>query len=176
VGTVSDATNGQSAALFVVANASSGTFTVTFHLAAVFDFRGLGWRRYTGLDNAGTAQFISIHSTNVSGTDGIATNSVAPNAQPSIVFATTLEESGGGATPSAGTGFTTRSAFTTWDSNIGGSMTEDKRVTSTSSTNATFTPSTGTNSFLAVGAIFPEPSAGGGGGTVIRKTLLGVGN
>lgn len=178
VGTALDATNGQALAYFVCKNATGGTYTFTFGLASSANSRGLSFRRYTGLDAAGTPQFVGQNVNNVAtSNDAITSGNVTPSAQPGILFASTLETSGSGATPSAGTGFTTRGAYTNWDTYISKSMSEDKPISSLSAVAGTMTSSSATNSYV-IGAIFyPETGASGGGGSSAagRALLLGVG-
>lgn len=159
--TVVDASNGQAKAVFVCKDAAAGTFTVTAGTgASSFSFRGISVTVFDGLDNSATAQVVSLNVVNAgTGTDAVSTGNVTPAGQPAMVYGGVIEVSGSAAVPSAGTGFTSRGTLTTWESVIGHSLTQDKRITSTSALPVTWTASNGTHSFLTVGLVILE--AGG---------------
>lgn len=175
--TQSDATAGQSMALFECKSATGGTYTFTASYNPGQFAVGIAIRAYAGLDGAVSATDALSNPTNPgTGTDALATSNITPGSQPGLVFGATMDVSGG-ETVSAGTGFTSRGTFAQWNTQFGvGTMSEDKRVTSTSATNATFTTTPGTARFLSLVAFVPETGAGGGGTTPAgKRALLGVG-
>ncbi len=160
LGNMTDGGNGQSKAFFVCKDAVAGTYTVTAATgASSYPFRGIVVSVYNGLDNSATPQFTSNRSLNAgTGTDAVSSTTVVPSSQPAMVYGGVVEDSGGAAVPSAGSLFTTRGSISTWTTNIGNSLTEDRRITSTSAVAATWTASTGTYSFLAVVIVILEAS------------------
>lgn len=176
--TLTDGSNGQNLALFVVKSAASGSFTITVTFASSVTYRGIMYARYTGLDASQTPTLSGTVNTNVgTGTDAVTSGNVTPGGQPAMIFAFGVEVSGGGSAMTAGTGFTDRGAMANWNSYIGFSRFEDKRVTSTSAVPGTFTVSNGTHSYLVIGMAAYETGAGGGGGSTLgsKQMLLGVG-
>lgn len=163
IGTQADTTNGQCIAVFVVKNAVAGTYTVTFTLASVATFKGLGIRRYTGLNNTGTPQFIGNPQNNVPTTpNAITSTNITPSAQPAILFSFTQETSGNGAATATASGtFNSRGAFATWNTSISNTMTEDLRLTSTAAVAATFTAGNASNTFTTIAVVYPEAGVGG---------------
>lgn len=174
IGTEFDATNGQCIAAFVVKNAVAGTYTVTLTLASATVFKGLGIRRYTGLSNTGTPQFIGNAQNNVATTnDAITSTTITPSGQPAILWSFTQETTGNGAaTAAAGNTFTTRGTFASWNTSISNTMTEDLRLTTTTAVAATFTAANSSNTFTTIAVVYPEPGAGGGGSASTSGILL----
>lgn len=181
VGTANDSTNGQSIAAFVCKNVTTGgtgSITYTFGLASGASYRGLAVWRYTGLSTSAVPGSASQSQHNVAtAANSISSGNVSVSAQPAMVFAFTLECSGSGSTPTAGTGngFTSRGAMTNWDTYISKTMSEDKRVTSTSAVPGTFTASSATNDYLTLGIVVPEPGGGGGSPLRFNSELNGLG-
>lgn len=175
LGTQSDSVNGQSIAIFVIKNAVGGTYTVVFTLASAATYKGLGIRRYTGLNNSGSGTLIGNLQSNVATTaNAITSTNLTPPSQPGILFSYTFESSGSGSNPSAGNG-TSRGAFTNWNNFISNCMTQDQRLTATSAAAATFTASTSTNSYLTQAVFYPEPGAAGGSPLRRNSQLNGLG-
>lgn len=168
--TLNDASNGQNLAVFVCKSAAAGTFTLTVTFASSVSYRGIMYARYSGLDNAATPVMVSNLVVNAgTGTDAISTGNVTPAAQPAMVFAFAVEDSGGGSALTAGTGYTDRGAMSNWNSYVGYSRYEDKRVTATTPTPGTFTASNGTHSYLTIAIAIIETGAGGGGSNLLLK-------
>jgi hypothetical protein len=176
--TLSDATAGQSMALFECVNATGGTYTFTGSFTPGQFAVGIGIRTYAGLDGAVSATMQSNNPTNPgTSANALATANITPGSQPGLIFAATMDVSGGETITAGSSPLTSRGTFAVWNTQFGvGTMTEDKRVTSTSATNATFTTTVGTGRFLNIVAFVPETGAGGGGAApAMRMPLSGVG-
>ena len=168
--TLNDASNGQNLAVFVCKSAAAGTFTLTVTFASSVSYRGIMYARYSGLDSSATPVMVGNLNVNAgTGTDAVTTGNVTPAAQPAMVFSFAVEDSGGGSALTAGTGYTDRGAMSNWNTYIGYSRYEDKRVTATTPTPGTFTVSNGTHSYLTIAIAVIETGAGGGGSNLLLK-------
>lgn len=171
--TLTDGTNGQNMAVFVCKSAAAGSFTLTVTFGSSVSYRGIMYARYTGLDNAATpAQAGSVVVNAGTGTDAITSGNVTPAGQPAMIFTFAVEVSGGGSALAFGSGFVDRGAMTNWNTYIGFSRFEDKRVTSTSGVPGTFTVSAGTHSYLCMALAANEVGASGGGAVAPPSGML----
>jgi len=118
---------------------AAGTFTVTQTLSAAAAFRGIQGLRYTGLDTSTSLHAGQFQSPPPTTTDATSSGNLTPSSQPGILIGWSYDFNGSGSTV-AGTGFTSRSTFTTEAAaNGSASRAEDQRLTSTAAVAATFT-------------------------------------
>lgn len=143
---------------------SSGTLTLTVTFGATVNLKGIIVREITG-----SSGYQSIHAENAlttpgTGTDAITSGSMTPASQPALISALCVDTFFG-ATPTAGTGFTSSTGAPLlgkcWDWGDGTANSycrlENQRIISTSSTAATFTSSAGAaDKFCVLAAIFTE--------------------
>lgn len=172
--TVADNVNNQYKATLVCKDAIAGTRTVTGTMSSAAQFKGLAINRYNGLDNSATPLGIGQQNGNVTGANTVTSGNLTPGSQPGMLFAGTVEISGSGSTPSAGTSFTSQGNYPNWATNIGPCLSEDRRITALSAVAGTFTPSTGTNSYLTTAIYIPESSSPSAPvvGSRIRKNTI----
>lgn len=166
VGRIYDNLNNQVLVVYECKDCAAGTFTVNFHLPTSAPFRGILVTHQSGLDNTTAAQIAVSNSVNPgSGTDALTTASLTPASQPGMLLGVSMDDNGGESSITQGTGFSSVGIMATWDSNFNTlSRIEDKRITSTASTAATFTAGTGGGRFINAAIFIPEAAGGGGGG------------
>jgi hypothetical protein len=154
-----DVNNDQTGATFVCKDCAAGTFTPVMTLPLASSFRDIGVSRYNGLDNSATPQAISAVLHNIgTGTDLLTSGNITPASQPAMLYAFIFEDSGVGASAAAGTGFTDRTGFTNWNTGIGPSRVEDRRLTATTAVAGTFTANNASNTFIIRALVILEAS------------------
>jgi len=123
-------------------------------------FRGIYVAQYSGLQNANVLGTTATNNTTGSGTDALASGNANATSQPALVWGFNFDTSGS-TVPNAGTGFTQRSsaAGSSWTAGNVTCRAEDKRVTVTGNTQATFTATTGGDINATYVAIFAETVA-----------------
>lgn len=168
IGTLSDATNGQSWAILECRNTSaSAGSTLTFNLASGEPSRGVAVVRLTGLDTAVACLIAQNNPSNPgTGANAVTSTNLTPGAQPGVLCGFVMDDSGGEAGIASGTGFTDLGTISTWEAQIGiKAHWEHKAITSTSAVAATFTATTGTGRFGVMAAYAQE--------TASTDTLMG---
>lgn len=157
VTTLSDATNGQSWALFECLDTAAGTFTITFGLASAAGARGLAAFHQSGLANSGSLQNIQqVQASPGTGANALTSTNLTPASQPGMLLGLAMDDSTNGAISAGGT-FTDEGALGNWDTAfVTSSRAEDKRLILTAAVAATFTASAGTDRYAAWAIFIPE--------------------
>lgn len=150
--------SGDTFSIWECVNTASGTFTLTMGLGTTSLYRGIQGVRYTGL-STGASLVVSSNTSPTTGADLVTSGNVTPGSQPGLLLGWVYNTNGSVA--NAGTGFTSRSTFTT-ESGANGcaSRAEDKRLTATTAVPATFTSTVASDPFITF-AIFAAESGGG---------------
>lgn len=145
----------QRCAWYFAANCKSGATTFTATFSAGTRFRTIYVAEYSGI--ATTSPFLNgtrAESANPgTGTDAVSSGTANATSQPALVWGFGIDIDGG-TTPSAGTGFSSRTGV--WSSATCLGRPQDKRVTATGNVAATFTATTGTDDHAAGVGIFAE--------------------
>lgn len=148
----------QRCAWWYAANCKGGATTFTATFSGPTRFRLIYVAEYSGI--ATTTPFLNgTRAASVipgTGTDAISSGTANATSQPALVWGFSIDVEGS-ATPSAGTGFTSRTGV--WSSATSFGRPEDKRVTATGNVAATFTAATGTDTYGTVIGIFLEATA-----------------
>lgn len=142
---------------YFAANCQGGatTFTATFSTST--RFRTIYVAEYSGLTASPFLNGTRAEAVNPgSGADGINSGNANATSQPAMVWGFGIDIDGG-TTPTAGTGFTSRTGV--WSSATCLGRPEDKRITTTGNVAATFTATTGTDDHAAGVGIFAEAAA-----------------
>ena len=146
----------QRCAWYFAENCKGGatTFTATFSNAAT-RFRTIYVAEYSGIATSGS--FLNgarqEQATPGTGTDAVSSGVANATSQPALVWGFSIDIFTN-ATPTAGTGFTSRAGV--WSTNTCLGRPEDKRVTATGNVAATFTTTAGTDSHGTGVGIFAE--------------------
>lgn len=149
-------------------NISGGTNQVTATYGAACTNRGIYCVEYSGVDII-DPYFSGEIATQEQSAPGTGANAISSGNtptlqyQPALVFGFSYDVTGGTGNMVAGTGFTSRQT-SVWLATLGlEGCAEDKRVTSTSATSATFTDAAfgGSNVFLTAAVVFSEPNGPG---------------
>lgn len=134
----------QRCAWWFAANCKGGATTFTATFSATTRFRTIYVAEYSGI--ATTSPFLNgARAENANpgtGTDAVSSGNANATSQPALVWGFSLDINGG-TTPTAGTGFTSRTGV--WSTATCLGRPEDKRVTATGNVAATFTATTGTD-------------------------------
>jgi hypothetical protein len=158
--TIHNTSNQQSCALFQCTSAVGGTRDITFTLASSALYRAVGYLRYTGLSGTAQATVGQSQLTPGTGTDGVSSGSITPVSQPAALIGITFAPISGAATLTAGTGFTDRGDFAaTLAAFNNTSRIEDKLLTGTAATAATFTSSVN-DAVITMAAVISVAAAG----------------
>lgn len=148
----------QRCAWWFAANCKGGATTFTATFSASTRFRTIYVAEYSGI--ATTSPFLNgARAENIipgTGADAVSSGNADATSQPALVWGFSLDINGG-TTPSAGTGFTSRTAV--WSSATVLGRPEDKRVTATGNVAATFTATTGTDTHGTGVGVFAEAVA-----------------
>lgn len=171
IGTLSDATNGQSWAILECRNTSaSAGSTLTFNLASGEPSRGVCVVRISGLDTAVACIIAQNNPSNPgTGAGAVTSTNLTPAAQPGALVGFVMDDSGGEAGIAASAGFTDLGAISTWEAQIGiKARFEHKAIASTAAVAATFTATTGTGRFGVMAAYMQEPASAGGAAGPLR--------
>lgn len=149
--------NAQICGTFYAANCKGGTVTFTVNFPNSTRFRGIYVAQYSGLSTGAVLNTTSTNNTTGSSTDALASGNANATSAPALVWGFDIDASGN-TVPNAGTGFTQRSsaAGSSWTAGNVTCRAEDKRVTVTGNTQATFTNTTGTDVGATFVAIFAE--------------------
>jgi hypothetical protein len=147
-----------SAALVWLPNVGSGitSITITVDTSTILGVRGF---EYSGLwttnSGAGTASSSTLTATLA--TDNLS-QAITPTQQPAMLFSYAMDLTHNSG-PNAGTGFTSRAIdAATLSFGTATYRVQDKRITSTSATNSTFTNvSTSGDQFIVLTVVIPEP-------------------
>lgn len=151
-------------------SAAAGTFTVAQTLGTTSTFRGIQVARYSGLSTSVASQIVSAYQAGP-GTvaDAVSSGNITPASQPGAVIGWSYNVDGGGL--AAGTGYASRATFPTEAAaNGSSSRLEDKRVTATTATPATFTLSVATNNVATFALFIPEPAGATVALTGVKET------
>jgi hypothetical protein len=147
---------------------ASGSTTITVTFSALINLKAIVVREITGCSAVQSAHAEAGPSTPGTGTDAVSSGTLTPTSQPALISGLCLDTFFG-ATPAAGTGFTSSSSAPLigkcwdWGDGVGNSYAriENQRVTSTSAVAATFTSSAGaSNKYCVLAAAFTEAAAG----------------
>lgn len=145
----------QRCAWWFAANCQGGATTFTATYSASTRFRTIYVAEYSGI--ATTSPFLNgARAENVNpgtGTDAVSSGNANATSQPALVWGFSLDINAT-TTPTAGTGFTSRTGV--WSTNTCLGRPEDKRVTATGNVAATFTATTGTDPHATGVGIFAE--------------------
>ena len=145
----------QRCAWWFAENCKGGATTFTATFSATTRFRTIYVAEYSGI--ATTGSFLNgTRAENTApgtGTDAVSSGNANATSQPALAWGFSIDINGG-STPSAGTGFTSRTGV--WSSATCLGRPEDKRVTVTGNVAATFTATTGTDSHGTGVGIFAE--------------------
>lgn len=154
IGTDLVTASAQRCAWYFAANCKGGATTFTVTYSASTRFRGIYVAEYSGIATSPFLNGTRAESA-APGTTADAISSGVANAtsQPALVWGFGIDIDGGG-TPTAGTGFTSRTAA--WSSATSLARPEDKRVTATGNVAATFTAAVGTDDHASGVGIFAE--------------------
>ncbi len=137
-----DAADGQSGGQFNGLTPSAGG-SITFTLSTTINLSAFGICVQEINGSSGMDQHTGqVQAAPPTSADGVSSGNITPSSQPFLLLGTSID-SGGGATPAAGTGFT--SSGSGWSFGIGGNLatSESERLTSTAAVAATFTTSVG---------------------------------
>lgn len=134
----------QRCAWWFAENCKGGATTFTATFSATTRFRTIYVSEYSGI--ATTASFLNGARAEqiapLTTTDAVTSGNANATSQPALVWGFSLDVNGT-TTPTAGTGFTSRTGV--WSSATCLGRPEDKRVTATGNVAATFTATTGTD-------------------------------
>jgi len=157
IGTDIVSIDAQRCAFYFAANCKGGATTFTATFSASTRFRGIYVAEYSGV--ATSSPFVNgTRAENDSpgtGTDAVSSGNANATSQPALVWGFCIDTSGN-TTPTAGTGFTSRTGVWSTADSLG--RPEDKRVTATGNVAATFTATTGTDTHVSCIGIFAEPA------------------
>lgn len=149
------ATTDQRCAWWFAANCKGGATTFTATFSATTRFRTFYVAEYSGivttspLLNGARAE----NANPGTGTDAVSSGNANATSQPALVWGFCIDTNGS-TTPTAGTGFTSRTGV--WSTATCLGRPEDKRVTATGNVAATFTATTGTDTHDTGVGIFAE--------------------
>lgn len=145
----------QRCAWWYAANCKGGSTTFTATFSGPTRFRLIYVAEYSGI--ATTSPFLNgTRAASIipgTGTDAVSSGTANATSQPALVWGFSIDVEGS-ATPSAGTGFTSRTGV--WSAATSFGRPEDKRVTTTGNVAATFTAVTGTDTYGTGIGIFLE--------------------
>src|SRR5262245_26839828 len=145
----------QRCAWYYAENCKGGATTFTATFSAGTRFRTFYVGEYSGIATSGS--FLNgaraEQGNPGTGTDAVSSGNANATSQPALVWGFSMDIFTG-ATPTAGTGFTSRTGV--WSTNTTLGRPEDKRVTSTGNVAATFTTTAGTDSHGTGVGIFAE--------------------
>jgi hypothetical protein len=148
----------QRCAWWFAANCKGGATTFTATFSAATRFRTIYVAEYSGI--ATTNPFLNgaraENDNPGTGTDAVSSGNANATSQPALVWGFCIDVNGS-TTPTAGTGFTSRTGV--WSTATCLGRPEDKRVTTTGNVAATFTATTGTDAHGTGIGIFAEAVA-----------------
>lgn len=148
VGSQVVANSGDVQAVFECASCTAGTFTVSANFGTANAFRGIAVHRFSGLTGSGSlvGQAQTAPGT---GADGLTSTNLTPASQPALLLGISTDYNG--FTVNVGTGFTSSAVYTNIDTANGSyTVSETKRLTSTSAVAATFTATSSPQNFVTL--------------------------
>lgn len=158
IGTDLVASTDQRCAWWYAANCKGGATTFTATFSAGTRFRTIYVAEYSGI--VATSPLLNgARAENANpgtGTDAVSSGNANATSQPALVWGFCIDTNGG-TTPTAGTGYTSRTGV--WSTATCLGRPEDKRVTSTGNVAATFTATTGTDTHGSGVGIFAEAAS-----------------
>lgn len=148
----------QRCAWYFAENCKGGATTFTATFSATTRFRTIYVGEYSGIATSGSFLNGTRQEQGNPGTatDAVSSGNANATSQPALVWGFSLDIFTG-ATPAAGTGFTSRTGV--WSTNTCLGRPEDKRVTATGNVAATFTTTVGTDSHATGVGIFAEAAS-----------------
>jgi len=145
----------QRCAWYFAENCKGGATTFTATFSATTRFRAIYVAEYSGIATSGS--FLNgaraEQTVPLTTTDAVTSGNANATSQPALVWGFGINVNGG-TTPTAGTGFTSRTGV--WSTATCLGRPEDKRVTATGNVAATFTATTGTDPHASGVGIFAE--------------------
>lgn len=149
------ATTDQRCAWWYAANCKGGATTFTATFSGGTRFRTIYVAEYSGIVTA-SPLLNGARAENANpgtGTDAVSSGNADATSQPALVWGLSVDTNGN-TTPTAGTGFTSRTGV--WSTATCLGRPEDKRVTVTGNVAATFTATTGADTHATGVGIFAE--------------------
>jgi hypothetical protein len=148
-----DTVNLQRWVLFECLNPTAGSYTVTCTFGATTVARGIGVAVYEGLTGSAQDFASNYQSAPATTANAVTSGNVTPTAVPATVIGITFAE--GVVTLTEGTGFTSRGAFSSYDTvYTTRSKLEDKQVYTTADVAATFTTTSSSVQSLTFGVVY----------------------
>ena len=148
VGSQVTASSGDVQAVFECASCAAGTFTVQANFGTSNAFRGIAVHRFSGLTGSGSLVG-AAQTAPGTGADGLSSGNLTPASQPALLLGIATDFNG--STVNVGTGFTSSAVYTNVDTANGSyTVSETKRLTSTSAVPATATATSSPSNFLTL--------------------------